>query len=459
MSAGSHTIEADYSGDSTYAAVDGSYTQVVDKAPLYIVPNNLSRPVGRPNPPLTYQFTGFVNGDTAASADITGSADLTTTATANSPAGNYPITVTDAGTLTAANYDFPFVLFESGTLRVTPGVIVAVVSSTSQGTTYGQPVSFTFTASGAATIPQGTVQFLVNGTDFGSPLPLSNGNASSITTTSLDAGSYTIQAEYSGDSNYAANISTFTQVVNKATLTVIANNQSMVHSGALPTLTYVYAGFVNGDTAASAGISDSVSLTTTAGAASSAGDYAIQPTVNSFSSANYIVGSTEDGTLTIAPTVDQVQVTIGHKVESFSGLKRNQRSAKIKAIDVIFSDNVDVSSAMLQLLGVSASKSSFSSFSYNPGTFEATWTLRKPIAADRLSLSLSGEAASPMSGTGPPISASAFREAYSSAPVTSRAFRGRLVKVRTARMVVSTTLVARGARSGSALKNPIFFAP
>ena len=71
-----------------------------------IVPNNLSRPVGRPNPPLTYQFTGFVNGDTAASADITGSADLTTTATINSPVGNYPITVTDAGTLAARELRF-----------------------------------------------------------------------------------------------------------------------------------------------------------------------------------------------------------------------------------------------------------------------------------------------------------------------------------------------------------------
>ena len=147
--------------------------------------------------------------------------------------------------------------------------------------------------------------------------------------------------------------------------------------------------------------------------------------------------------MTIAPTVDQVMVGIGHKVESFSGLKRNQRSAKIKAVDVIFSDNVDVSSPMLQLFGVNVSKSSFSSFSYNPGTFEATWELRTPIAADRLGLSLSGEAAPPALSTGPPISASPFREIYSAAPANSRAFRGRLVKVRTARMVGSTTLIAR----------------
>ena len=45
-----------------------------------IVPDNLSRPVGQPNPALTYTFSGFVNGENAGSAKITGAADLTTTA-------------------------------------------------------------------------------------------------------------------------------------------------------------------------------------------------------------------------------------------------------------------------------------------------------------------------------------------------------------------------------------------
>ena len=112
---------AQYSGDPNYAANTGSYTQVVNQAPLSIVPDNLSRPVGQPNPTLTYTFTGFVNGDTAATANITGSADLSTTAVTASPAGNYPITVTDAGNLAAPNYNFPIASFQSGTLTVTSG--------------------------------------------------------------------------------------------------------------------------------------------------------------------------------------------------------------------------------------------------------------------------------------------------------------------------------------------------
>ena len=119
LGAGNHTIEADYSGDSNYSASSGTYTQVVNQAPLSIIPDNLSRAVGQANPALTYTFTGFVNGDNATTAGITGSANLATTATTSSPAGDYPITVTDAGSLAAANYDFPSADFGTGTLTVT----------------------------------------------------------------------------------------------------------------------------------------------------------------------------------------------------------------------------------------------------------------------------------------------------------------------------------------------------
>ncbi len=441
LGAGNHTIEADYSGDSNYALLDGQYTQVVGQAPLSIVPNDLSRPVGQPNPPLTYEFTGFVNGDTAASADITGSADLTTTATINSAIGNYPITVTGAGTLTSPNYDFPSTDFKSGTLTITLGASDAVVGSTSQGSTYGQPVSFMVNVRGDGTTPQGTVQFVVNGNNFGTPVPLANGSATSLSTSSLDPGTYIIQAEYSGDSNDAATIGTFTQVVNKASLTLIADDESMVHDGYVPMFTYNYTGFVNGDNSASAGINASIGLNSTASSASPAGYYSIQPTVNSFSSPNYVVGSMQDGILTIAPTVVKVLVNIGRTSEPLSGLTRKQQSAKITALDVIFSDNVNVSSSMLQLQGVKASTSSVSRFTYSTATIEATWRLRRPIAADRLAFNLSGEAAPPVSGTGPPISASPFTQSLAGALAKPLVPTGRRVKFRPGDAVASIAAI------------------
>ena len=116
--AGSHTITANYSGDGNYAATSTTAGLTVSRAHLAVVPDNLSRPAGQANPPLTYSLVGFVNNENPGSAGVTGTADLATTADMNSPAGSYPITVTDAGTLAAPNYDFPSASFGTGTLTV-----------------------------------------------------------------------------------------------------------------------------------------------------------------------------------------------------------------------------------------------------------------------------------------------------------------------------------------------------
>ena len=44
------------------------------------------------------------------------------------------------------------------------------VGSTLPGSTYGQSVSFTVVVSGGGPTPQGTVQFVVDGSNFGSPV-------------------------------------------------------------------------------------------------------------------------------------------------------------------------------------------------------------------------------------------------------------------------------------------------
>ena len=303
LRAGSHTILADYSGDPNYGASDGTYTQVVNQAPLSIVPDDLSRAVGQANPTLTYQFAGFVNGDTAESAGITGSADLTTTATTSSPASTYPITVTDAGTLAAANYNFPSVDFKNGTLTVTPDMAKVALSSTVPGSTYGQSVSFTVVVSGSGPAPEGTIQFLIDGVNFGSPVTLSGGDATSTTTAELGAGSHTILADYSGDPNYGASDGTYTQVVNQAPLSIVPDDLSRAVGQANPTLTYQLTGFVNGDTAESAGITGSAQLTTTATKSSPAGTYPITVTdAGTLAAANYSFPSADfkTGTLTVS---------------------------------------------------------------------------------------------------------------------------------------------------------------
>jgi hypothetical protein len=78
--------------------------------------NNLTMTQGGTVPTLTYTLTGFVNGDTAATA-VTGAAILSTTATSASAPGNYPITFSK-GTLAAKNYAFDG--GANGVLKVVP---------------------------------------------------------------------------------------------------------------------------------------------------------------------------------------------------------------------------------------------------------------------------------------------------------------------------------------------------
>src|SRR5439155_12826185 len=58
--------------------------------------------------------SGFKNGQTLGTSDVTGSASVTTAATAGSPVGTYTITAA-LGTLGSSNYSFSFV---NGTLTV-----------------------------------------------------------------------------------------------------------------------------------------------------------------------------------------------------------------------------------------------------------------------------------------------------------------------------------------------------
>jgi trimeric autotransporter adhesin len=88
-------------------------TGSVSKPVLTVTANNASKIAGAPLPTFTATITGFVNGDTL--AVVSGAASLTTTATALSPAGSYPI-FAGLGTLSALNYTFTFV---NGTLTVT----------------------------------------------------------------------------------------------------------------------------------------------------------------------------------------------------------------------------------------------------------------------------------------------------------------------------------------------------
>ena len=90
VNAGSYSVVATVSDPSCHGSASG--TLKISKAPLIAVADDLGKLPSTANPALTISYTGFVNGETAAVLESTPTAS--TTATADSPAGAYPITLT-----------------------------------------------------------------------------------------------------------------------------------------------------------------------------------------------------------------------------------------------------------------------------------------------------------------------------------------------------------------------------
>jgi len=109
--AGTSTVTATVGGVSGAA----SFSLNATKPMLLVKANSATYAFDQPVPAPTYSFTGFVNGDTAATA-VSGAASISTPAKEGSPAGTYPIGIIQ-GTLSAPNYTLEF---EQGTISITP---------------------------------------------------------------------------------------------------------------------------------------------------------------------------------------------------------------------------------------------------------------------------------------------------------------------------------------------------
>ena len=122
--AGTATITATNEGNNDYLPFSKQYTLTVAKAALTITADNKTKQQGEANPELTVTYSGFVYNEDASA--LTTQPTITTTATTDSPAGTYPITVSGAA---AANYNITYV---NGTLTVTEGPVIIEVTDISQ---------------------------------------------------------------------------------------------------------------------------------------------------------------------------------------------------------------------------------------------------------------------------------------------------------------------------------------
>ncbi len=125
--AGTISITASQPAGAGYAAATATQSVIVNRAPLAVVVQNVSRAMNEANPVLTGTVTGFVNSDTAASTGLT----YTTTATQVSPVGTYPITVALANAAAATNY----------LLTSTPGILTVTASTGPSTLTWLEPAA------------------------------------------------------------------------------------------------------------------------------------------------------------------------------------------------------------------------------------------------------------------------------------------------------------------------------
>lgn len=282
LSAGHHGIIATYVSDTSDfvgSASPGPLTQDIAPAPLTITASSLSKMYGDPLPALTVSYAGFVNGDGLASLSVAPA--ISTSATPASGVGSFPITVSGAS---AANYS---ITFQPGTLTITPAPLT--ITADDEAKPYG------------ADPPTLTVHYdgFING-DSPASLTVAPTTSTSATPAS-GVGSFPITVSGASAANYSITFQPGTLTITPAPLTITADDQAKLYGAELPTLTFRFDGFVNGDSPASLTAAPSVS--TTATAASHVGSYPIA--VASAAAANY--------TITFAPgtlTVTQAPLTI-----------------------------------------------------------------------------------------------------------------------------------------------------
>jgi subtilase family serine protease len=270
---GQHSIVASYGGDASYTASSNSAAPdvvTVTKAPTTITLGNatsnvqagvyasviatvgtqvflpsIQNPAEFPtnnvqfflgskpivlSPPATYvDYTPSINSATGV-AQLT--AELLTTTL---PLGNNTIAAQYLGD---SNYAASAVS-NSATISNQAATTTAITSS-NLSIQHGASVTFTAvvtTSQAGGPALTGTVQFTSNGTPFGNPVPLVNGQAQ-ISTSSLPGGTPTIQANYSGDTNYESSFSYLQEIVQLlATTTTASSSTNSIQQGSSVTFT------------------------------------------------------------------------------------------------------------------------------------------------------------------------------------------------------------------------------
>jgi MBG domain (YGX type)/FecR protein len=264
---------------SVLPSVGSLANSITDPASLTYTATAASRTYGAANPTFTGTVTGLQNGDVLANV-TSGTASFTTTATAASGVGQYPINGSGL-TMTSANYNTGILQASGNATALT--IVAATLTYTANPATrtYGAAnPTFTGTVTGLqngdalANVTSGTASFTTTATAASGvgQYPI---NGSGLTVTS---------GNYTGVLQALGNPTALTIVA--ATLTYTANPVSIASGAAIPTLTGTVTGLQNSDTLGTV-TSGTLAFSTTATSASPAASYAINGSGLTVTSPNY----------------------------------------------------------------------------------------------------------------------------------------------------------------------------
>ena len=277
---GTYTAYAEAKNTST-GCVSSSRTLVtldITAAALIITADDKSKDYGAVLPVLTASYSGFVGGDDATDLDIP--VILSTTATATSPAGTYPITAVGA---VDANYTITHV---NGTLDITPASLT--ITAVDKSKVYG------------AALPALTASYVgfITGEDetfLDTPVSLST-----TATAASPVGTYTITASGAADANYTITHVNGTLDITPASLTITAVDKSKVYGTTFNFVgnEFTVSGLIGSDAVSSVTLTSAGSPNT---ATISGSPYPIIPSVAVGSGlSNYIINYV-NGSFTVTP--------------------------------------------------------------------------------------------------------------------------------------------------------------
>ena len=231
LPSGSYQILAQFAGDSTYNATNGTSTLTVNLTPTNITVNSQSGyhndvvnlvAALKDNPhnvPLSGATVNFSVGGVSVGSAVTDANGIATLAyTITQGAGNYSILAQFGGNTSYAACN--------ATNNLTVSAVPTSIAVNPLSGYYGDAVNLIATLTDThnnVPVNRATVNFTVNGTSIGTATTNASGMAIMPYTIALTAGTYQILAEFLGNTSYSSSFNVSSMIVNHIPTSLIIN--------------------------------------------------------------------------------------------------------------------------------------------------------------------------------------------------------------------------------------------